>query len=107
MQATFVSVGQSIDYTPGAAVAAGEVIVQGELVGIATRAIAANALGALAVAGIFDCAKASGAITAGALLYWDNTNNVATTTSSGNKLLGKSIAAAASDDTTVRVLLAP
>lgn len=108
--ATFVHDGNAIDYTPGSAVASGDVVVQGELVGIAKTAIAANALGALVVDGVFDLPKATGgstAITAGALVYWDATNSVATTddASGTNKLLGKTIAAAADADATVRVRL--
>ncbi|MBK9128186.1 MAG: DUF2190 family protein [Phycisphaerales bacterium] len=105
-QAVFRHDGTSIDYTPGSAVAAGDVIVQGELVGVAKIPIAANTLGALAVDGVFDFAKATGggsAITAGANVYWDNTNKVATTTASGNKLIGKCVKAAADGDATVRV----
>ncbi len=105
-QATFVQEGNAIDYTPGAAVAAGDVIVIGELVGVVKTPIAANALGALAVRGVFDFAKATGvgtAITAGANCYWDDTNNVATTTAAGNKLIGKCIQAAVDADATVRV----
>lgn len=107
-QATFVQEGASIDYTPGSAVSVGEVVVQGELVGIAKFAIAANALGSLSVEGAYDFPKATGggtAITAGALLYWDDTNNRATTSSGAgaNKLIGKCIKAAADADTTVRV----
>ncbi len=106
MQATFVHEGRSIDYTPGSTVAAGDVVVQGELVGVAKTPIAANALGSLAVDGVFDFAKATGggtAITAGANVYWDDTNNVATTTATGNKLIGKCVKAAADADATVRV----
>ncbi|GJQ27313.1 MAG: hypothetical protein HBSAPP02_23450 [Phycisphaerae bacterium] len=105
-QATFVHDGAAIDYTPGGNIAAGEVVVIGELVGVAKTPIAANALGALAVEGIFDFAKATGggtAISAGANVYWDDTNNVATTTASGNKLIGKCVKAAADGDATVRV----
>ncbi len=108
MQATFVHEGASIDYTPGAAVAAGDVVVQGELVGVAKTPIAASALGSLAVDGVFDFAKATGggtAITAGATVYWDDTNNQATTSSGAgaNKLIGKCIKASADADATVRV----
>jgi predicted RecA/RadA family phage recombinase len=105
-QATFVQDGRAIDYTPGAAVAAGDVIVQGELGGVARTPIAANALGSLAVDGVFDFAKATGggtAITAGATVYWDDTNNVATTTATGNKLIGKCVQAAVDAAATVRV----
>ncbi len=104
-QATFVHEGASIDYTPGAAVAAGDVVVQGELVGVAKTPIAASTLGSLAVDGVFDFAKATGggtAITAGANVYWDNTNKVATTTATGNKLIGKCVKAAADADAAVR-----
>lgn len=105
-QAIFRHDGVAIDYTPPADVAAGDVVVQGELVGVAKLDIKANTLGALAVAGVFDFAKATGggtAITAGANVYWDDTNNVATTTASGNKLIGKCVKAAADADATVRV----
>lgn len=107
-QATFVHEGDFIDHTPGADLAAGDVVVQGELVGVATRPIPADTPGGLAVEGVFDFAKATGggtAVTAGALVYWDDTANQATTTATGNKLLGKCVRAAADADTAVRVRL--
>jgi predicted RecA/RadA family phage recombinase len=106
--ATFAHDGNSVDYTPTSDVAAGAVVVQGELVGVASRPIAANTLGALAVAGVFDFPKATGtgtAIAAGANCYWDATNQRATTTASGNKLIGKAVKAAADADATARVRL--
>ncbi len=108
MKATFVHDGGSIDYTPSADVAVGDVVVQGELVGVAHRAIPANTLGSLAVTGVFDVAKATSAgtaITAGANCYWDATNKVATTTATGNKLIGKCVRAAVDADAIVRVRL--
>lgn len=106
--ATFVHEGGTINYTPGSAVAAGDVVVQGELVGVAKQPIAANALGALAVTGVFDFPKATGVgtgITAGAKVYWDAGNTVATTDdgTGANKLIGKVVTAAGDDDATVRV----
>ena len=111
-QATFVHDGAAIDYTPGADVAPGDVVVQSDLVGIAKREIKANTLGALAVEGVFDFAKeAGGGVTFafGDLAYWDDTNDVAVTTDGGgtNKLLGKVVLAAADGDATVRVKLTP
>jgi predicted RecA/RadA family phage recombinase len=102
----FVQDGRTVDYTPTSAVAAGDVVVQGELVGVAKTPIAANTLGALAVVGVFDFPKATGggtAITAGANCYWDAANQRATTTATGNKLIGKCVRAAADADATVRV----
>lgn len=105
---TFIHDGDAIDYTPSADVAVGDVVVQGELVGLAKRPISANTLGSLAVTGVFDVPKATGAstaIAAGANVYWDATNKRATTTATGNKLMGKTIKAAADADATVRVRL--
>ena len=106
--ANFVHDGSSIDYRPGADVAAGDVVVQNDLVGIAKLDIAANVLGALAVTGVFDVPKATGAgtaIGAGAKVYWNATAKQATTTATGNKYLGKTVRAAADADATVRVRL--
>jgi len=106
--ATFVQAGEAVDYTPGADVAAGDVVVQGDLVGVAPRPIAANALGALAVGGVFEFPKATGtgkAIAAGKKVYWDAANKQATETSSGNTFLGKTVAAVGDSDATVRVRL--
>jgi len=110
MGATYIQEGGVIDYTPSSAVSAGDVVVQGELVGVAQKAIAADALGAITVEGVFDFPKTAGAstaITAGANAYWDASAGVATTdTDTGtNKLLGKVVVAATDDDTTVRVRL--
>ena len=108
--ATFIHDGKAIDYTPGSAVAAGDVVVQGELVGVAKVPIAANALGALAVTGVFDLPKATGegtAIAAGANVYWDVADVEAKEDdeTAANKLIGKTIKAATDDDATVRVRL--
>jgi len=108
--ATFIHDGNSIDYTPGAGVTAGDVVVQGDLIGIAKLDIAADTLGALAVTGVFDVPKTAGvgeAITAGAKVYWDVADGVAKTDdeAGANKYLGKVVAAATDSDTTVRVRL--
>jgi predicted RecA/RadA family phage recombinase len=107
MPTTYVQKGNSIDYTPVANVAPGDVVVQGDLVGVAVRPIGANTLGSLAVAGVFDFPKAAGAITAGARLFWNDTTKVATTADAGgaNKFLGKAVLAAASGHETVRARL--
>jgi len=105
---TFIQRGGSIDYTPVAAVSAGDVVVQGDLVGVAKLDIAAGKLGALAVTGVFDFPKATtsaSAITAGAKLYWDASGEVVTTTADSNKTVGYAIAAAGATSATVDVKL--
>jgi len=113
--AQFIHDGRSIDHTPAADVAAGDVVVQNDLVGVAKLDIAANALGALAVTGVFDVPKATtegSAIAAGKKVYWDATNKVATTSADDGgdpatafPYLGKTIKAAVDADATGRVRL--
>jgi predicted RecA/RadA family phage recombinase len=106
--AVFVSEGKAVDYTPTTDVAAGDVVVQGELVGIAKRPIPANTPGALAVTGVFDMPKATGVgsgLAVGIEAFWDATNKVVTATAGTNKFLGKTVRAAADGDDTVRVRL--
>lgn len=104
MQATFVQDGKSVDYTPVGAVAAGTVVVTGNVVGVVTQPIAAGALGARNVYGIYDFVKAGDEITDGASLYWDADGNpvggvagtgCVTTTAGGNTFLGWANGAAA------------
>jgi len=108
--ANFVQDGNAIDYTPASDVAAGDVVVQGELVGVAKQPIAAGCRGALAVTGVFDFPKSVGvgeAISAGAKVYWDVADAVAKTDdeTGANKYIGKVVGAAGDDDTIVRVRL--
>jgi len=108
MNANFVHDGDAIDYTPTADVAAGDVVVQEDLIGLAKRDIPADTLGALHVTGVFDFPKATGSGTAiafGKKVNWDATNKVVTTTAGTNKPLGKTVAAAGDNDAFVRVRL--
>lgn len=105
--ARYVQVGDSVDYTPSADVAAGDMVVQADLVGVAKLDIKSGVLGALAVSGVFNFPKAAGegkAIAAGSKVYWDATDKVAKTDdeTGANKLIGKTVRAAADADTTVR-----
>lgn len=113
-QAVFVQEGNEVDYTPGSEVAAGAVVVQGTLVGVAKRPIPANTLGSLSIRGLFDAVKAANAFTAGAAVYWDADGNpvggtagtgAATTVRTGNTFMGFAVAAAGETATTVRVAL--
>jgi len=108
--ATFRHQGAAIDHTPGADVAAGDVVVQGELVGVAKLDIKAGRLGALAVEGVFDFPKSVGpssAMPAGLDVYWDAAGQVATEDPSGgaNKRIGRVVKDATDDDAIVRIRL--
>lgn len=106
--ATYVTEGRTVDYTPGSDVAAGDVIVQGTLLGVAKSPIAANVLGALAVDGIFEFAKGTGsasALAAGAKVYWDANSEIVTATSQGNTYAGKVVTAVAASVALVNVRL--
>lgn len=117
--ATYVHEGNSIDHTPSSAVAQGEIVVQGKLVGVAQRAIPANTLGALALVGVYDMPKATGAgtdIAVGAKCYYkpaagENPAVITDDADDGGSpatpyvYVGKAVAAATTAATTVRVRL--
>lgn len=102
----YVQAGEVLDHTPGAAVPNGQMVVIGARVGIALAAIAAGAVGPLAVTGVFTYPKlATDNMAQGALVYFDAANNRLTTTASGNTLAGIAAAPAAATTTTVNVSL--
>lgn len=107
--ADFYQEGAAIDYTPVADITAGDVIVQGELVGVAKRDIAIGEKGALHVEGVFDFPKDGGveAFAIGDLIYWDVADGFATSDADGgtNKLIGKVSEAALIGDTSVKARL--
>jgi predicted RecA/RadA family phage recombinase len=103
--AEFKQDGDKWDYTPGSAVAVGAVVVLNDTIAVADRPIAANTLGAVAVEGVFELPKATGAIGQGAVVYWDSTNSNVTTTATGNKRAGKAAKAADSADASAWVAI--
>ena len=105
-QATYVQDGNAIDYTPTSARASGDVVVQGDLLGITRTEIAANRLGSLAIEGVFEFTKPTGTgLTVGQKVYWDATNLRVAGDSAVGRLVGRVVKEAAATDTTVRVLL--
>lgn len=97
------SVSDQWDYTPTTAVAVGQVILLGRVVGVACRPIAANQKGSVAVRGVFNFPKVTGgALAAGAVAYLDGAGNV-TGTSTVSGIAGLVAVAAAAGDTTVDV----
>ena len=101
MQARFIHDGKSVDYFSATDVAAGTVIIEGDLVGVTKLDIPAGRLGALHVVGVYDVAKGNSAITLGSKVYWDDTAKQAVTT--GTTPLGLAVREASAEDTVVRV----
>ena len=60
MSAKFDKIADTIDHTPGSAIAAGDVVAVGGLLGVAASPIAANELGTLAIRGQFELDLATG-----------------------------------------------
>lgn len=102
--AKYVQRGDAIDYVPSTGVEAGEVVFIGNLATIAKTDILAGNLGAVATTGVYDVIKATGAVTAGAVIYWDAENGNATTVE-GDYVLGVAIAGAEANASYVRILL--
>ena len=106
MATNYIQEGKSLNYTPsGADVASGDFLVVGAIGAVAKTDIADGKIGAVHICGVFSVAKASGAVTQGAKLYWNSTNSNLTTTASGNTIVGVAAEAAASGDATVKLLL--
>jgi len=106
--ASFVQDGDILNHTPGSAVAAGDVVVIGSIVGVATQAIAASAQGAVTVEGVFAMPKpaagsGSETISAGAKVYYYATSGIANTTT--GVVAGYAAAEAVTGSSTVDVLL--
>lgn len=91
MATIFVQEGGSIDYIPPVDTAAGTVVVQGNLVGVARLNIKANKLGALAVEGIFDFpTEDKGSWAVGDRAFWNQGDGWAVTNETEeNKYIGK------------------
>lgn len=107
-----ISHGLTMNYTASAAIASGDLVVVGLRVGVAVADIANTETGTLELQGVFELPKVSGAITQGALVYWDADGNPVggvsgagglTTTSNGNTLAGFAVEAAGETAATVKV----
>ena len=106
MKARYVQRGESIDFTPAADVAAGDIVKVGNLVGVAKLDIRAGELGALALCGVYEIATNGSAVEAGAVVFVDPaTGKVCAEGASGAVKFGHAVAAAAAADTLVHVRL--
>jgi len=98
------SLAVAVPYAGG--VTAGQGVLVGALFGVAASEGAQNAIIEAQTTGVFDIAKEPAlAITAGARVFWDNTNRRLTTTATGNFCVGIATQAALAADATVRAWL--
>ena len=103
---TFVQRGESLAVTAPYAVTSGQGVLVGALFGIAAFDGAQNTTIEAQTQGVFDITKQPAlAITAGARVFWDDTNRRITTTATSNFQVGIATQAALAADTTVRVWL--
>ena len=94
----------AVPYAGG--ILSGQGVLVGALFGVAAVDGAQNAIIECQTKGVFDITKEPAlAITAGARLFWDNTNRRLTTTATGNFQVGIATLAALAADATVRVWL--
>lgn len=111
MKARYIQRGDSIDYTPTADIAAGDVVRIGSLKGVAKLDIKAGELGALALTGVYEMAVKSGkAFAAGQAAYFDPTDGTVTPDApsgeSSSYLIGHVLADVAAGDALANVRIA-
>ena len=94
--------GRSIDYTPGADVTGGDLIVFPGMVAVASTDISAGETGACETEGVFALPKDATALAQGQAVY-AKTDGTVTATESGNVPAGKCWADAAGNAATVAV----
>jgi predicted RecA/RadA family phage recombinase len=100
---TSIKAGTTKTITAAAAITAGQIVLVGDIIGIALSAAAIGARVELETiqGNVYSYTKATGeAWTDGAKLYFDAANNRLTTTASGNTLVGNADGAFASGATT-------
>jgi predicted RecA/RadA family phage recombinase len=101
----FVQPGENLTLVAPRQLSSGNGFLVGSIFAVAS-ADAANAAPVVGVTeGVFDLPKATGAVTQGAKLYWDNTAFNVTTNASGTTLIGVATQASASGDANARVKL--
>lgn len=111
LQAVFISGEQErVDYVPSGTIANGEIVALGtNLTGVCTTVggLVSGQQGSLAISGKFRILKANSVVTfaRGALVDWDDTNNLAVATTTGTFKIGTCLKAAVATDDGVEIWL--
>ena len=108
MASTKIAFSNPLNFVLTAAVASGDVVVAGSIVGVAETSGEIGDTIALDTEGVHRLTKTDSAhtYTVGAKVYATSAGAI-TSTASGNKLIGYAVAASANGDTTVDVRLIP
>lgn len=102
----FLQAGSNLTTPAPAALSSGEVVLVGNIIGIANGAAASGADVDVTTTGVFELAKVgANSFAVGATVYYDATAKLATSTASGNTAIGTAVAAAGSGSATVKVRL--
>ncbi|MEI4473330.1 DUF2190 family protein [Frigidibacter sp. MR17.24] len=102
----YVQPGRTVTIPAPAAVLSGDIVVAGNLVGIASGNAAQGEALDLSLQGVFDVPKiAADDFAVGARVFWNAGQGLATTTAGTNARVGTCVQAAPADSATVRVKL--
>lgn len=102
----YVQRGDTLDIVAAAAVASGDVVIKGAIVGVSNVDAEIGDTFALDVVGVFTLPKVAAlAIGQGDVVYWDSANRVVTKTAGGNTKLGVATEAVPNPSASVAVRL--
>ena len=102
----YIQEGDRLQVTAGeGGITSGAVVLVGTKVTVAVTSALQIQVAVVATSGVYEIAKATGAITKGDALYWDATASKLTKTSLSNTLAGYAFTSQASGDATVQVCL--
>lgn len=102
----YVQRGDTLDIIAPGAVASGDVVIKGAIVGVSNTDAAEGETFALDVVGMFTLPKVAAlAIAQGDTVYWDSANRVVTKTAGGNTKLGVATEAVPNPSASVAVRL--
>lgn len=97
----YICTGERLDVAaPSGGLTSGQVYIVGSKATVVVSGGAEGVLCSVMTEGVFELAKAVGAITIGQRLFWDSTNSCLTTTAGGNTYVGYAFKASLSADTT-------
>jgi len=104
MAKNYIKDGAVIDFTAGADISSGDLVIVGKRIGIALGDIASGATGAVQMRGVFEVPKeASLAVVQGDLLYCNVGATELDKTATSQTLAGYAFAASGTSETTVLV----